>query len=110
MGIDGISLLLVVLTTFLFPISLAASGAVKHRVREYAVAMLLLEAGIIGVFLALDLLVFFVFAMQCMSTLAAVKRETGGWRWPAFQLGAMSALAYLASLLVFQVGKLLGFS
>ncbi|OGQ24759.1 MAG: ferrous iron transport protein B [Deltaproteobacteria bacterium RBG_16_71_12] len=58
----------------------------------------------------LSLLVFFVFAMQCMSTLAAVKRETGGWRWPAFQLGAMSALAYLASLLVFQVGKLLGFS
>ncbi|MEK7252101.1 MAG: NADH-quinone oxidoreductase subunit M [Actinomycetota bacterium] len=61
LGIDGISLLLVVLTAFLFPISLAASSGVKHRVREYAVAMLLLEAGIIGVFLSLDLLVFFVF-------------------------------------------------
>ncbi|HEX5631053.1 MAG TPA: NADH-quinone oxidoreductase subunit M [Acidimicrobiia bacterium] len=61
LGVDGISLLLVVLTAFLFPISLAASGGVKHRVREYAVAMLLLEAGIIGVFLSLDLLVFFVF-------------------------------------------------
>jgi len=60
-GIDGISLLLVVLTALLFPISLAASGGVKYRVREYAVAMLLLEAGIIGVFLTLDLLVFFVF-------------------------------------------------
>ena len=61
LGIDGISLLLVVLTALLFPISLAASGGVKHRVREYAMAMLLLEAGIIGVFLALDLLIFFVF-------------------------------------------------
>ena len=61
LGVDGISLLLVVLTAFLFPISLAASFGVKHRVREYAVAMLLLEAGIIGVFLSLDLLVFFVF-------------------------------------------------
>ncbi len=61
LGIDGISVFLVVLTAFLFPISLAASGAVRHRVREYAVAMLLLEAGIIGVFVSLDLLVFFVF-------------------------------------------------
>lgn len=58
----------------------------------------------------LSLLVFFVLAMQCMSTLAAVKRETGGWRWPLFQLAAMSALAYGAALLVFQVGRLLGFS
>ncbi|WKZ82114.1 MAG: NADH-quinone oxidoreductase subunit M [Acidimicrobiia bacterium] len=61
LGVDGISLLLVVLTALLFPIALAASTGVKHRVREFAVAMLLLEAGIIGVFLALDLLVFFVF-------------------------------------------------
>jgi NADH-quinone oxidoreductase subunit M len=60
-GVDGISLLLVVLTTLLFPIALAASTAVKHRVREYAAAMLMLEAGILGVFLCLDLLVFFVF-------------------------------------------------
>lgn len=56
----------------------------------------------------LSLLVFFVLAMQCMSTLAAVKRETGGWKWPLFQLGYMTALAYVASLLVFQVGRLMG--
>ena len=60
-GVDGISLLLVALTTLLFPIGLAASTAVKHRVREYAAAMLFLEAGILGVFLCLDLLVFFIF-------------------------------------------------
>jgi len=50
-----------VLTALLFPISLAASTAITHRVREYAAAMLMLEAGILGVFLCLDLLVFFVF-------------------------------------------------
>jgi NADH-quinone oxidoreductase subunit M len=61
LGVDGISLLLVVLTALLFPIALAASTGVTKRVREYAVSMLMLEAGIIGVFLALDLLVFFVF-------------------------------------------------
>ncbi|OFW66256.1 MAG: NADH dehydrogenase [Actinobacteria bacterium RBG_16_68_21] len=61
LGVDGISLLLVVLTAFLFPIALAASTAITRRVREYAMAMLLLEAGILGVFLCLDLLVFFVF-------------------------------------------------
>lgn len=58
----------------------------------------------------LSLLVFFVFAMQCMSTIATVKRETGGWRWPMFQLVVMSVLAYGASLVVFQLGRLLGFT
>ncbi len=60
-GVDGISLLLVVLTAFLFPIALLASTAITDRVRQYAAAMLFLEAGIIGVFLSLDLLVFFIF-------------------------------------------------
>jgi ferrous iron transport protein B len=40
------------------------------------------------------LLVFFAFAMQCMSTLAVVRRETGGWKWPAIQFLYMGALAY----------------
>ena len=60
-GVDGISLFLVALTALLFPIGLAASTGVKHRVREYAASMLFLEAGILGVFLCLDLLVFFIF-------------------------------------------------
>jgi NADH-quinone oxidoreductase subunit M len=60
-GVDGISLLLVVLTGFLFPIALLASTAITYRVRQYAASMLFLQAGIIGVFLALDLLVFFIF-------------------------------------------------
>ncbi|HSR15822.1 MAG TPA: NADH-quinone oxidoreductase subunit M, partial [Gemmatimonadales bacterium] len=60
-GIDGISLLLVVLTAILFPISLLASTAIKERIHLYAASMLFLEAGILGVFVSLDLLVFFVF-------------------------------------------------
>jgi ferrous iron transport protein B len=58
----------------------------------------------------LSLLVFFVLAMQCMSTVAAVKRETRSWKWPLFQVLYMTVLAFSASLLVFQLGKLMGFS
>jgi len=58
---------------------------------------------------ALSLMVFFALAMQCMSTLAIVKRETGSWGWTGFLFGYMTALAYLASLAVFQIGSLLGF-
>lgn len=50
-----------------------------------------------------SLLVFYTFAMQCMSTLAIVYRETKGWRWPLIQLTYMTALAYFSALLVYQV-------
>ena len=53
---------------------------------------------------AVSLLVWFVLAMQCMSTFAIVRRETGGWRWPLFMLAYMNVLAYVVSLLVYQVG------
>jgi ferrous iron transport protein B len=43
---------------------------------------------------AVALLVFFAFAMQCMSTVAVVRRETGGWKWPAIQFAYMTCLAY----------------
>jgi ferrous iron transport protein B len=49
---------------------------------------------------AFSLLVFYAFAMQCMSTIAIVYRETKGWKWPAIQLFYMSALAYLSALAV----------
>lgn len=51
----------------------------------------------------LSLLVFYTFAMQCMSTLAVVKRETKGWTWPLLQLIYMTALAYTSALIVYQV-------
>jgi ferrous iron transport protein B len=59
---------------------------------------------------ALSLMVFFVLAMQCMSTLAVVRRETNSWAWPAFMFAYMTAIAYAGALLTFQGGKLLGFS
>jgi ferrous iron transport protein B len=58
---------------------------------------------------ALSLMVFFVLACQCMSTLAVVKRETNSWRWPLFMFGYMTVLAYLGSLAVYQGGLALGF-
>lgn len=50
-----------------------------------------------------SLLVFYTFAMQCMSTIAVVYRETGGWKWPLLQLIYMTTLAYLSALIVYQL-------
>lgn len=52
---------------------------------------------------SMSLLIFYVFAMQCMSTLAVTKKETGSWKWTMVQLGYLSALAYLGSLIFYQV-------
>ena len=52
-----------------------------------------------------SLLVFYLLAMQCMSTLVVVKRETGGWKWPMIQLFFMTGMAYILSLIVFQILK-----
>jgi NADH-quinone oxidoreductase subunit M len=61
LGIDGISLFLVALTAFLFPISLAASKAITKHVKGYLASILLLETALFGAFLSLDLIIFFVF-------------------------------------------------
>ncbi|HEX7296650.1 MAG TPA: ferrous iron transport protein B, partial [Pyrinomonadaceae bacterium] len=58
----------------------------------------------------LSLMVFFVLACQCMSTLAIVRRETNSWRWPLFMVSYMLVLAYVGSFVTFQGGRLLGFS
>lgn len=58
----------------------------------------------------LSLMVFYVFALQCLSTIPVTWRETNSWKWALFQLGYMTAVAYVMSLLVYQGGKLLGFS
>jgi ferrous iron transport protein B len=50
-----------------------------------------------------SLMIFYAFAMQCMSTLAIVKKETNTWKWPLIQLIFMTILAYFASLFVFQI-------
>ena len=61
MGVDGISILFVMLTTFLMPLTIAACWDVQHRVKEYMIAFLLLETMMIGVFTALDLVLFYLF-------------------------------------------------
>jgi ferrous iron transport protein B len=57
---------------------------------------------------AFSLLAWFVFAPQCLSTLATVKRETGGWKWPVVMAGYLFALAYGASFLIYRVSLALG--
>lgn len=59
---------------------------------------------------AASLLVFFVLAMQCLSTLVVTRRETDSWRWPALQLGYMTSLAYLFALVTYQGLRFLGVS
>ncbi len=62
LGLDGISLFLVILTTFLTAVSVLASwNSIQHRVKEFFVMLLMLEVGVVGVFLSLDLFLFFLF-------------------------------------------------
>jgi len=57
----------------------------------------------------LVLMVYYVFAMQCMSTVAVVKRETNGWKWPLFQIAYMTGTAWLVCLVIYQTGRALGY-
>jgi len=61
LGVDGISILFVMLTTFMMPLVIAASWNVEHRVKEYMIAFLILETLMLGVFMALDLVLFYLF-------------------------------------------------
>ena len=57
---------------------------------------------------AVTLMVFYVFALQCVSTIAIVRRETNGWKWPIFQWLYMGALAWVLAFITYQGGRLLG--
>jgi ferrous iron transport protein B len=58
---------------------------------------------------AISLLIWFVLALQCMSTVAIARRETGGWGWPLFMIVYMNALAYVTSFAVYQAGLFCGY-
>ena len=58
----------------------------------------------------LSLMVFFALALQCMSTVATIRRETNSWTWPAFAVAYTAVLAWIAAFIVFQGGRLLGFA
>jgi NADH-quinone oxidoreductase subunit M len=75
-GIDGVSLWMVLLTTFLFPVSVLASWPIQKDVRLYMVAMLVLETAVLGSFVALDLLLFFLFFEALLVPMYLL---IGGW-------------------------------
>jgi ferrous iron transport protein B len=58
---------------------------------------------------AVCLMVYYVLAMQCLSTVAVVRRETNSWKWPIFQIAYMTGLAWIVTFVVYQGGRLLGF-
>lgn len=57
---------------------------------------------------AVCLMIYYVLAMQCMSTVAVVRKETNGWKWPLFQIAYMTALAWIVTFSVYHVGLLFG--
>ncbi|VVM05242.1 Ferrous iron transport protein B [Methylacidimicrobium cyclopophantes] len=57
----------------------------------------------------LTIMLFFVFSLQCVSTVVAVRRETGSWKWALFQFGYMTLFAYVVCLAVYQIGRAFGF-
>jgi ferrous iron transport protein B len=79
------------------------------EVDENSVALQRRLAGDYSALVGISLMVFVVFCMQCLSTLAVAKREMGHWGWPAFMFVYMTGLAYVAALVVYQGGLMLGF-
>jgi len=61
-----------------------------------------------GMPFALSLIAFYALALQCMSTIAVVRRETGGWKWPLIQLGILTGMAWLGSYAVYHLARYLG--
>jgi ferrous iron transport protein B len=55
-----------------------------------------------------SLMIFYVLSMQCISTVAVMRRETNGWKWPMFQIAYMTAMAYIATFAVHGIGVFLG--
>ncbi len=68
------------------------------------------KAGSLTPLKGLSLMVFFAIAMQCLNTLATIRRETRSWRWPLFALGYLNGLAWLGSFAVYQIGRALGYA
>lgn len=56
----------------------------------------------------LCLMIYYLLAMQCLSTVAVMRKETNGWRWPLFQFASMTGLAYVATFIVYRLGLLIG--
>ena len=95
------------------PLTPEALTALLHRLvplRRFEVASQLgsLIAGSWSLATALSLMAWYVFAPQCISTIAAVRRETNGWRYPLLMVGYLFAMAYAASFVTYRVALALG--
>ena len=111
-GIDGISLWMVLLTTFLMPLAMLASWPVERNVRLFMTAMLVLETAVVGSFLALDLLLFFVFFEAILVPMYLIIGGWGGERriYAAikFFLFTMAGSAFLLVAILFLFSKAAG--
>lgn len=99
-GVDGISLWLVLLTALIFPLALGASWTIAERVKEYMALMLLLEAGVLGVFLAHDLLLFYIF---WEFTLVPMTLLIGIWGGPRRVYAAVKFFLYTMAGSIFML-------
>ena len=88
--------------------SLATVYALSSASADAAEALIPLISSGWSLATALSLLAWFVFAPQCLSTIAAVKRETGGWKIPVIMLGYLFGLAYLASFIIYRIASAFG--
>src|SRR3954464_3026950 len=105
LGVDGISVWLVILTTFLVPLSILVSWhSVSHRVKEFYVLLLLLETAMIGVFLALDMFLFYVF---WEATLIPMALLIGIWGHERRIYAAVKFFLYTAIASVFMLGAII---
>ncbi|MDP8959404.1 MAG: NADH-quinone oxidoreductase subunit M [Actinomycetota bacterium] len=104
LGVDGISLLLVALTTLLVPLSLAASVSIQRRLKEFVVSLLLLEAALIGVFLSLDLFLFFLFWEAMLVPMYFI---IGVWGYERRIYAAVKFFLYTAFGSTFMLGGIL---
>lgn len=101
LGVDGISLALVLLTTFLMPVTILASRHVENRVREYMIAFLLLETMMIGTFCALDTVLFYVFFESVLIPMYLIIGVWGGARrvYAAFKFFLYTLLGSILMLI-----------
>ena len=88
--------------------SLATVYALSSSSADAAEALVPLISGTWSLATALSLLAWFVFAPQCLSTIAAVKRETGGWKIPVIMLSYLFGLAYIASFITYRIAIFFG--
>ncbi|MEO8293134.1 MAG: NADH-quinone oxidoreductase subunit M [Actinomycetota bacterium] len=105
LGVDGVSLWMVLLTTFLFPLAILASWKIDRDVRRYMAAMLVLECGVLGTFVSLDLLLFFLFFEAILVPMYLIIGGWGGDRrvYAAvkFFLYTMAGSAFLLAAILF---------